>query len=140
MDSVHADNPAHAEILAAEILVPGSPVGGKGYFTADDDPQNLSLWFKPLCEGLGHKYPRLAVPVWLLRPVMVVWQYRHLKLGIPRPALTPMQLHIATSTYFANMEDARKDFGYEPIISTWDGMKQCIEFCKANLADIVARR
>lgn len=140
MDNVHADNLAHAEILAAEHLLPGSPVSGKGYFISDDDPQNLYLWFKPLCEGLGYKFPRISVPTWLVSPVMVIWQYLHFKLGIPRPALTPMQLHIATSTYFANMEDARKDFGYEPIVSTEEGMRACIEYCKSNLETIVAKR
>jgi 3beta-hydroxy-delta5-steroid dehydrogenase/steroid delta-isomerase len=140
MDNVHADNLAHAEILAAEHLVPGSPVAGKGYFISDDDPQNLYLWFKPLCEGLGHKYPLFSVPAGLLHPIMVVWQYLHFKVGLPRPALTPMQLHIATSTYFASMDDARKDFGYEPILSTEDGMKACIEYCKANLSSSDAGR
>ena len=133
MDNVHADNLAHAEILAAENLVPGSPVSGKGYFISDDDPRNLYLWFKPLCEGLGHKYPRMSIPAWLLKPIMVIWQVLHFKTGIPRPALTPMQLHIATSTYFANMEDARNDFGYEPIISTEEGMDACIEYWKKEL-------
>ena len=52
--------------LAAEHLVPGSPVAGKGYFISDNDPQNLYLWFKPLCEGLGYKFPRMSLPVWLL--------------------------------------------------------------------------
>ena len=140
MDNVHADNLAHAEILAAEHLVPGSPVCGKAYFISDDDPMNLYVWFKPLCEGLGHKYPRISVPAWLVRPVMVIWQYLHFKAGLPRPALTPKQLDIATTTYFANMEDARKDFGYEPIVSTEEGMRECIAYCKANLSSILAAR
>jgi 3beta-hydroxy-delta5-steroid dehydrogenase/steroid delta-isomerase len=140
MDNSHADNVAHAEILAAEHLVPGSPVCGKGYFISDDDPTNLYLWFKPLCEGLGYKYPKHSVPAWLVRPFMVIWEYLHFKLGLPKPLLSPIQLDIATNTYFASMEDARHDFGYEPIVSTKDGMKACIDYCKERLPSVIEQR
>lgn len=140
MDNVHADNLAHAEILAAEHLVSGSPVSGKGYFISDDDPNNLYLWFKPLCEGLGYKYPRISVPGWLVRPFMVMWEWLHFKVGLPRPLLTPKQLDIATNTYFASMEDARHDFGYEPIVSTEEGMAACIQYCREQLPSVLEAR
>ena len=71
---------------------------------------------------------------------MVVWEWLHFKYKILPPLLTPKQLDIAVTTRFASMRDARHDFGYEPIVSTADGIASCIEYYKKRLPEIIAQQ
>ena len=67
-DHVYIDNLIHAELLAAQHLVPGSPVCGRAYFVGDGKPMPMFEFFRPMTEALGHRIPRIDIPA---KPVML---------------------------------------------------------------------
>jgi len=60
---VYSENAAHAHLLAAERLYPGSPVAGQVYFVADDlPPGNLFDFMESYLRPLGVRIPRGRLP------------------------------------------------------------------------------
>jgi len=98
------DNLVHAHILAAEHLVPGSPLCGKPYFITDNEPLNNFEFFRPIIEGLGYKFPSMWIPMWMVNPFLRIWQWLHFKFGLPRPVLTPKELDKVCVTHFSNIK------------------------------------
>ncbi|HSN81733.1 MAG TPA: NAD-dependent epimerase/dehydratase family protein [Polyangiales bacterium] len=132
-DHVYIDNLVHAELLAAEHLMPGSPVCGKAYFVGDGRPMPMFEFFRPMTEALGYQMPKIDIPA---KPVMIamrLWQYLHFKLGVPRPIFTPHELAKLTISQCGTNEEANRDFGYEPIVSAEDAMSECIAYYERKL-------
>jgi sterol-4alpha-carboxylate 3-dehydrogenase (decarboxylating) len=60
---VYSENAAHAHLLAAERLWPGSPVCGQSYFICDHFPAgNIFDFMLPFLEALGLPAPRQRIP------------------------------------------------------------------------------
>ncbi len=133
-DNSYIDNLVHGEILAAEYLVPGSPACGKAYFIVDDEPQNYFEFFRPLIEGMGYKFPKFWIPMWLIMPALRIWQQMHFRRGWPPPMMTPKELDKVCVTHFANVKDAERDFGYRPIKTVAQAMEKCLPYCQELLA------
>ncbi|MGK5093949.1 NAD-dependent epimerase/dehydratase family protein [Deltaproteobacteria bacterium TL4] len=136
-DNSYIENLVHGEILAAEHLLPGSPVGGKAYFIVDDEPQNYFEFFRPLIEGLGHQFPKYWIPMFVVMPVFQLWQQLHFRFGITPPMMTPKELDKVCVTHFANIKDAEHDFGYRPVKTVAEAMKQCLPYCRERYDKIL---
>lgn len=131
-DNSHIDNLVAGHLLAARNLVPGGVAGGQAYFIGDGEPMHAFEFFRPLIEGLGYKVPTHVLPTWLLRPIMNLWQMGHFKYDWSRPMLSPHELEKVTVTHYASIEKARKELGYEPLVSVAEGMKGCVEYCRKS--------
>ena len=60
----YSENVAHAHILAAEHLFPGSRVAGRPYFIGDHYPaDNFFDFMEPYLEALGLPVPRRRHPL-----------------------------------------------------------------------------
>ncbi len=132
-DNSHADNLVHGHLLAAEYLIEGSPACGKAYFITDDEPKNNFEFFRPLVEGLGYKFPKFWIPGSLMIPIMRIWQWLHFRLKFPRPMMLPIEIEKVSITHFSNIKDARRDLGYEPVITVKEALDQCLEYVKKGL-------
>ena len=91
-DNSHIDNLVDGHMLAACHLVPGGPAPGQAYFIGDGEPMHAFEFFRPLIEGLGHEIPSREIPLWLLRPMMKLWQLGHFKFDWSRPMVSPHEL------------------------------------------------
>jgi 3beta-hydroxy-Delta5-steroid dehydrogenase / steroid Delta-isomerase len=131
-DSVHVDNLVHAHLLAADALVPGSPVCGKAYFITDGEPARMFEFARPLFEGLGYSIPRPNIPAAPLMVLMRGWQWLHFKLGIPAPIFSPHELSKLVTSSVAYSDAATRDFGYRPVRTVAEGMREAIAYYRAQ--------
>lgn len=132
-DNSNISNLVHGHLLAARHLVPGGVACGEAYFIADDEPMNSFEFFRPLIEGLGHRFPEREIPGWLLKPMTHLWQAAHFLLGVPRPMLCPHELDKVSVTHYANIDKARTELGYAPIKSVEQAMQECLKYCETSL-------
>jgi len=137
-DHIYVDNLVHAEIQIARQLVEGSPVCGKAYFVTDNQPLPLFEFMRPLIEGLGYRIPKLDIPY---RPVLTflrLWQYLHFRVGLPAPPFTPHEIRKLAISHCPSSEAAKRDFGYEPIVTPDEAMARCLAHYRERLERVRA--
>jgi nucleoside-diphosphate-sugar epimerase len=125
IDMVYVENAAEAHLQAADALHSGSAVAGQAYFVSQGEPVNCWDWINEILGLAG--LPRLARSI----SYRAAWQVGHLfeithrVLGLhTEPRMTRfLAAQLATSHYF-DISKARHHFGYEPRISTEDGMRR----------------
>ncbi|NRB39574.1 MAG: NAD-dependent epimerase/dehydratase family protein [Pseudomonadales bacterium] len=127
-DNTFIENLVHGELLAAEAMVEGHPACGKAYFITDDEPMNNFIFFKPIIEGLGYKFPRIKIPMAMMLPVSIVWQWLHFKIGFPEPVLSPKELDKTAVTHYASIKDSTRDLGYRPLKTVKEAMLQVVPY------------
>jgi 3beta-hydroxy-delta5-steroid dehydrogenase/steroid delta-isomerase len=86
---------------------------------------------RPMFEGLGYAIPRPNIPAAPLLLLMSAWQWLHFKLGIPEPAFTPYELKKLTVSTIADSHAAARDFGYAPVKSVAEGMREAVAYYRA---------
>jgi 3beta-hydroxy-Delta5-steroid dehydrogenase / steroid Delta-isomerase len=126
LDNTHVENAVDAHLLAAQKLRETPEiVGGQAYFVTDAEPMNGLDWFRPLVEGLGHVWPRLRVPGWLMYRIADALEWNHFLRDSgagPQPALTRRGvLNLIRDGSFC-IEKARRDLGYRPRIQAAEGL------------------
>jgi len=117
--------------LAADALRPGSPVCGEAYFVSDGVPARVFQFVQPLVAGLGYPLPRYNIPVDSLTVFMKAWQWLHFKTGIPAPLLSPHKLSKLTVSTVVSSAAAARDFGYRPVKSVGEGMREALAYYRA---------
>ena len=136
-DHVHVDNLVHAHLLAAAALSPSSPVAGRAYFISDGEPAAMFDFVKPFFEGLGYRVPKANIPAAPVYLMMKAWEWLHFKIGIAEPLFTPHELNKLTISHVVSSDAAARDFGYQPIRSVADGMRESIEYYRAQVSNCV---
>jgi len=123
VDMIYVENAAHAHLLAADALQPGSGVAGQAYFISQGTPVNCWQWINRILE-LADVPPitrRISfATAWRLGH-MLEFAYAALHLPTDPPMTRFVAAQLAKSHYF-NIDRARHDLGYAPIVSTADGM------------------
>ena len=122
LDNTHVENAVDAHLLAARKLgETPDVVGGQVYCVTDDEPMNGVGWFRPLVEGLGHRWPRARIPGRVLYFVAYLLEWVHF-IGGPPPTLTRRGvLNISRDGYF-RIDKARDQLGYVPRIRAAEGL------------------
>jgi 2-alkyl-3-oxoalkanoate reductase len=141
IDITYVANAADAHLQAADALVAAdSAVAGKAYFISQGKPVNCWHWIDQVlalvnlppgrksisrkaatrvgavCEWLFRMLPRGATTARLSSPKS--------SRGFMEPPMTRfLAAQLATSHWF-DISAARRDFGYEPAVSTSEGMKR----------------
>jgi nucleoside-diphosphate-sugar epimerase len=125
VDSTYIDNAVDAHLAALERLAPGSPISGKAYFIAQDEP--LPMWdlIDRILAAVGEPpvrrsvSPRAAYAAgWVLE-----WVYAGLRLpGEPR--MTRFLAHQLSSAHWFDLSAARRDLGYAPKVRLDEGLRR----------------
>lgn len=139
VDNTHVFNLIRAQLLAA-IALRERPeqVGGKAYFITDDERINGIEWFRPIVEGLGHRFPTRQLPAGLMYGVAWLGEVAH-KLGLPEPELTRIGIVKLTVSTAFKIDAARAELGYEPLIHRDDGVSAHLEDYRATYEALKAR-
>jgi nucleoside-diphosphate-sugar epimerase len=134
MDLTHVDNVAHAHILALDALASGRHSGGQAYFISQDDPVALWKW-------LNHLFSHLDLPP-LSKKVsfrsahslgfMLELTWKVLRLTGEPPMTRFVAVQLAKDHWFS-IDAARRDLGYEPIVSMKDGLSDTVDWLKASV-------
>jgi nucleoside-diphosphate-sugar epimerase len=125
IDTTYVDNAASAHLQAAEALRSGSPVAGQAYFISQGEPVNCWQWINQILAMA--RLPAVCRSIstsaaWRLGAICeALWSFLPTRREPPLTRFLAAQL--ATTHYF-DITRARRDFGYEPKISTAEGMRR----------------
>ena len=125
IDITYVENAAAAHLQAAAALVPGSPVCGRVYFISQGEPIGSWQWLDEILALAGLPPVRKSLSfgaAWRLGLTMeLVYRLLHIRSEPPMTRFLAAQL--AKDHYF-DIGRARADFGYQPLISTEEGMRR----------------
>jgi 2-alkyl-3-oxoalkanoate reductase len=133
IDSVYIENAALAHVQAADRLSPGAPVAGKVYFISNGEP--MPLWdlvnailkagdVPPVTRSVP--YPLAWLAGWVLEGVYGVFRP-----GVEPPMTRFLARELATAHWF-DLTAARRDLGYEPMVSIAEGLTRLGESLHAG--------
>jgi 2-alkyl-3-oxoalkanoate reductase len=123
VDTTYADNAALAHVQAAGRLDEGSPVAGRAYFISQGEPESLWDFVNRVLAAAGLPPVTKSVPVGtaLLAGTVLEGVYRLLRQRREPPMTRFVARQLSTSHWF-DLTAARRDFGYEPRVSTAEGL------------------
>ena len=133
VDISYVDNVADAHVLAADNLNSSATAAGNAYFISQGKPVNLWDWINDL-------YTRMNIPP-VKRKIGTVPAYLvgtflegiHMWFGIAaEPRMTRFMAEQLAKSHWFSIDRARRDLGYEPRVSTAEGMERLIKWLKTN--------
>ena len=125
IDMVYVENAAAAHLQAADRLTAGSPVAGSAYFITQGEPVNCWQWIDELLALYGLPPVRKSISTGAAWALGAALEAAYSVLG--RESEPPMTRFLASQlgkSHYFNIDRARRDFGYEPAISTAEGMQR----------------
>lgn len=123
IDTVYVDNAARAHLQAAAALRPGAPPAGRAYFISQGAPVNCWQWIDELLALAALPPVRKSVSLasaWRMGALLEKI-YRALRLPGEPPMTRFLAAQLGLSHYFS-IAAAQREFGYEPLVSTAEGM------------------
>jgi nucleoside-diphosphate-sugar epimerase len=132
VDMIYVENAAEAHVRAADALgETASAVGGKAYFLSQGKPVNLWNWIDEILALVDLPPVQESTSLASARCVGLaceaIWTIARLRSEPPMTRFLASQL--ATSHWF-DISAARRDFGYEPRVSTEEGMRRLGEWLR----------
>ncbi len=125
VDMIYVENAATAHLQAADAMVPGSPVGGQAYFISQGEPVNCWDWINEILALADVPPVKKAISARAAKGVgrILEWAWTILRRQ-DEPRMTRfLAAQLSTSHYF-DISRACRDFGYNPQISTEEGMQR----------------
>jgi nucleoside-diphosphate-sugar epimerase len=121
---VYVENAASAHLRAADALREGSPVCGSAYFITQGEPVNCWDWINEILALAGIEPIRESISMKAAWRIGALMESAYGLFRIQsEPCMTRfLAAQLATSHYF-DITRAREDFGYEPVVSTEEGMR-----------------
>ncbi len=131
-DNVHVDSVVDVHLLvAAKLTDDPELVGGQAYFVSDDEPTNPVLWYRPIVEGLGYRWPKLHIPFSVAYAIAQLGELAHY-FGAPFPMLTRRGVLSVCRDASFRVDKARKHLGYEPRTSAARGIPELMDEFRAT--------
>ena len=132
IDTIYVDNAAAAHLQAADALDQRPEhVAGKAYFLSQGEPVNCWEWIDQLLALADIAPVTKAISASTAYAVGAACETTYALMGLQsEPRMTRfLAAQLSTSHYF-NIAAARRDFGYQPSISTAEGMQRLGEWLK----------
>jgi nucleoside-diphosphate-sugar epimerase len=125
IDVVYVENAAAAHVAAAAALADGMPVCGRAYFISQGEPLNCWQWIDELLAAAGLPPVKRAIPLNRAWQLGRAWEtaYRLLRIRGEPPMTRFLAAQLGRSHWF-NISAAQRDFGYQPTVSTAEGMER----------------
>ncbi len=117
--SVYIDN-----LVAGIELALKKGKGGNAYFITDDEIHTFKYFFTQYLGTQGIAPPDKNIPGWLARSIAyaleIIWRTIGLKSA---PPITRFAANITSRTGTINISKAKRELGYQPIVTVQQGMK-----------------
>jgi nucleoside-diphosphate-sugar epimerase len=125
VDMVYVENAADAHVEAADALTPGSPVAGRAYFISQGEPVNCWQWIDEILALAGLPPVTRSISLGAAWKIGAVCElaYGVLRRKDDPPMTRFLAAQLARSHWF-DIGRARRDFGYEPCVSTAEGLRR----------------
>lgn len=133
VDCVYIDNAAFAHLQAAEKLRPGSAVAGKVYFITQGEPIPIAELMNKILKAAGAPPVSKIVPAQLAYAAGAVLEAVYGLLRIERePKMTRFLARQLSTPHWFDIKAARRDLGYEPVVSIEEGMARLAAWADAT--------
>jgi nucleoside-diphosphate-sugar epimerase len=128
VDVTFVENAAHAHLLAADRLAPGSAIAGNAYFLSDGRPVELWEFVNRILTAGGVPPVTRTIAKWkaMLAARLLEFVYRTLRLT-GEPAMTRFVASQLSTSHWYDISAARRDLGYEPLVGMEEGLKRLSE-------------
>jgi 2-alkyl-3-oxoalkanoate reductase len=134
IDIVYVDNAAAAHVAAATALTDGSPVCGRAYFISQGEPVNCWQWIDQLLAAARLPPVQRAISLQRAWQFGRLWETAHWLLRLRgEPSMTRFLAAQLGRSHWFNISAARRDFGYEPTVSTSAGLERLRTWLAATL-------
>jgi 2-alkyl-3-oxoalkanoate reductase len=133
VDIIYIDNAVLAHLKASEALEIDTKIAGKAYFVSDGEPVILWDWINQLLGQMGRPNVSRQISYKNAMKLGAFFEGVYGLIGIKRdPPMTRfLAAQLATSHYF-DISRAKKDFGYEPLVSHEEGMRRLMLSLRAD--------
>jgi 2-alkyl-3-oxoalkanoate reductase len=129
VDVTYIDNAAAAHLLAADRLAPGSPIAGRAYFISQGEPVALWPFINRVLELAGAPAVTRRVPARVTYAAGAILEAIHNLLRIEsEPRMTRFLAQQLSTSHWFDISAARRDLGYEPVVSTEEGLRRLGEW------------
>ncbi len=125
IDSTYIDNAADAHLLAADRLAYSSPIAGKAYFIANNEPIAVWTLVNRILNAAGLPPVRKTVPTSVAYAAASAMELIYSLLGrTDEPPMTKFMVEQLSTSHWFNLSAAMRDLGYEPRVSIEEGLKR----------------
>ena len=123
IDLTYIDNAAHAHVLAGDRLAPGSTIAGKAYFVAQGQPVPLWDMVNRFLSVAGLPPVSRSVPLALAVILGGAFEAVYTVFRLPgEPRMTRFLARELSTAHWYNLDAARRDLGYAPIVGIEEGL------------------
>jgi len=125
VDTIYVDNAAYAHILAGvNIVKANTNCAGKSYFISNDQPITMANMLNKIlaCVDLPPVKKRIPVVFAYAAGALLELVY-YLLAKKEEPMMTRFVARQLSTSHYFNIESAKKDLGYQPLISIEQGMQ-----------------
>ena len=124
----YSENVAHAHLLAARHLWPGSVAAGQAYFICDHFPaDNLFDFMEKFLQALDLPVPRRSIPYRLAYVLAAAAE-----LVAPRSNFNRFSVIQTCIDHTFVHDNAMRDLGYRPIVSREEAFTRSLEWLKGQ--------
>ncbi|MGD9635496.1 MAG: NAD-dependent epimerase/dehydratase family protein [Pirellulales bacterium] len=132
VDMIYVENAAEAHLRAADALgETASAVGGRAYFLSQGEPVNCWQWINEILAQVDLRPVQKSISRAAARRIGLACEalWRVARLPGEPPMTRFLASQLATSHWF-DISAARRDFGYQPRVSTAEGMQRLGEWLR----------
>ncbi len=125
VDLTYIENAAAAHLNAADSLGPDAPCSGRAYFITNGEPVRIWPWLNDLLVQIGvpSTKRRISLPAAYRVGAMLEFVHRIVRRESEPKMTRFVALQLGKSHYF-NIEAARRDLGYKPVVSMQEGLRR----------------
>lgn len=134
VDITYVENAAAAHLAAADALaVHNSPVAGNAYFLSQGEPVNCWQWIDEVLGLAGLPPVKTSISFRIAWNIGAVCEAAYRLVGSERePPMTRFLAAQLAKSHWFDISAARRDLGYEPRISTAEGMRRLCEWLRQS--------
>jgi nucleoside-diphosphate-sugar epimerase len=129
VDISYVDNVADAHILAAENLFSSATAAGNAYFISQGEPVNLWNWVNDLFQRLNIEPVTKKINAKPAYMIGTLLEGIHMWFSLEKePKMTRFLAEQLAKSHWFSIDKARHDLGYEPRISTAEGLDRLVQW------------
>jgi nucleoside-diphosphate-sugar epimerase len=133
VDTIYIDNAAHAHLLADAALAGHPDLSGRIYFISQNDPIPVWQMIDAILKAGGKPPIRKTISpnaAYVAAAIMEAIYFAFRLKG--EPPMTRWGVSELASTHWFNIDAAKQDLGYTPMVSTEEGLKRLETWLDAN--------